>query len=830
MVRLRWALSLRWGWLAWVVGVALQLQQASLWPGYGYVVLGVAALSLLAWRGMRAHPGLAVCAGLGLLAFAVTGLHALQRSASIAPSLEGRDLDVVGRVQSMPQRQEAGWRFRFRLEQAWLAGEALPLPQQLPREVYLGWYAASAQEEGGLAVPAQQPLQAGDRWRLRVRLKAPHGQSNPRGFDYELWLWEQGVRATGYVRQGRGDPAPERLGTTWQHPVERLRQHVRDRLLARLEPSASGSLHAPGILAALVTGDQAALERNDWDVFRATGVSHLMSISGVHVTMLAWLTSLVVGWLWRRSALWGPGWVLRWPAPHVGALAGLLVAWLYALFSGWGVPAQRTVWMLAVVLGLRMTARDWHASMVWGLAAVVVVTLDPWAMLQPGFWLSFVAVGVLMATDTRQREVPAPRTVVGPSCTERVLAPVRPGMDWLGWPLGRLAGLLREQAVVTLALTPLTVLFFGQVSLVGLLANLVAIPWITLLVTPLALMGVLLPWAWDLAMALLQPLATLLSAMAAWPGANWQLTMPPWPLAVLALAGATALLLPWPWSWRLWGVPLLWPALVWTSPRPHEGAFELLVADVGQGNAVLVRTASHSLLYDAGPRYSPESDAGHRVLVPLLAQSGERLDVLMLSHRDSDHTGGAQAVLAMQPQALLWSSLEPAHPLLAGRDSRPCAVGQRWVWDGVVFEVLHPMAEYAGLGRKSNALSCVLHIRAGQGSALLAGDIEAPQEREWLARGVPMVDFWLVPHHGSKTSSSPPLLQALQPKLAFAQAGYRNRFGHPAALVQARYREMGIPWFDSAHCGAAVWRSDAPGQLHCERVQGQRYWHHQPKP
>jgi competence protein ComEC len=261
------------------------------------------------------------------------------------------------------------------------------------------------------------------------------------------------------------------------------------------------------------------------------------------------------------------------------------------------------------------------------------------------------------------------------------------------------------------------------------------------------------------------------------------------------------------------------------------GTYELLITDVGQGNAVLVRTAHHSLLYDAGPRYSAESDAGHRVLVPLLAQSAERLDVLMLSHRDSDHTGGAAAVMAMQPQARLLSSLEGSHPLLAmTTEPTRCTQGQTWDWDGVRFEVLHPPAEWAGrdAAPKPNALSCVLRISTGQHAALLAGDIEAPQELALVARGLAPVDLLLVPHHGSKTSSTPEFLQALHPKLALVQAAYRNRFGHPALPVVARYAGMQIRLIDSVHCGAATWRSDAPEHVVCERERSRRYWHHMP--
>jgi competence protein ComEC len=819
----------------------LQLQQETLWTLSAYAALACLACGV-GWWGLRQQPtfwprtpalwGVLVC-----LSFAVTGCHALSRSLAIDPALEGQDLDVVGVVQAMPQRQDVGWRFRFRIEQAWRVDKsgqsrAIDLDTELPSQVYLGWYGQDGTQDSGWNLSAlPEPVKAGERWRLRVRLKAPHGHLNPRGFDYELWLWEQGIRATGYVRTSAKDPPPVRLASTWAHPIEAWRQSVRDRLLAHLSPVGSDAEAAKraGVLAALVTGDQAAIDRSDWDVFRATGVSHLMSISGLHVTLFAWLASGWVAWAWRRPALWGFQGALRWPAPQVGALSGLLLAGFYALFSGWGVPAQRTLLMLCVVVVLRLSARQWHGALVWLTACAVVLTWDPWALLQPGFWLSFVAVGVLMASDPVQ-----PIHALPSGLWQRWLVSKLP--VWGVFALGRAAALVREQAVVTLALAPLTLLFFGQVSLVGLLANLLAIPWVTLLVTPLALLGVLWSDAWQLASWALQPMTGMLGWMATWPMASVSTAMPPWGLAVLALAGALVCVMRWPMSWKWMGLPLLWPVLFWTHPRPAPGTFELLAADVGQGNAVLVRTATHSLLYDAGPRHSAESDAGHRVLVPLLAQMGERIDTLMLSHRDSDHTGGAAAVLAMQAQAALWSSMEDTHPLHALRPAwTRCEAGQSWVWDGVRFEVLHPPPpQVLPKTPKPNEVSCVLRIGGVQastpgspkGTALLTGDIEAPQELALVQAGLGTVDVLLVPHHGSKTSSSEVFLETLRPSWALLQAGYRNRYGHPAPSVMARYQTLGIDVVESTRCGAATWRSDAPDQMQCERALRQRYWHH----
>ena len=661
-----------------------------------------------------------------------------------------------------------------------------------------------------------------ERWQMTVRLKAPHGNSNPHGFDYELWLWEQGIQATGYVRAGPHDAPPRKLSGHWRYPVERARQSVREAIYERVE-----NRQLAGVLAALVVGDQNAIERVDWDVFRATGVAHLMSISGLHITMFAWVASLLVAGLWRRSARLTPRLCLALPAGSAGALGGLLLAALYALFSGWGVPAQRTIWMLATVVLLRQSGRQWPWPQVWLMAMAVVVALDPWALMQAGFWLSFVAVGVLFATDSGAngaRQAGAKGQFDSKSTVSPWFLPW-----WLAKPASGLLRSAREQWIVTLALTPLSLLLFNQVSLVGLLANAVAIPWVTLLVTPLAMLGVLYAPIWNAAAWTVGLLALFLQWLAGWPLASVSVAAAPVWCAVAGVLGGGLIAMRLPLHWRALGIPLLLPVLLWQPAQVEPGQFELLAADIGQGNAVLVRTARHTLLYDAGPRFSRESDAGNRVLVPLLRALGERIDMLMLSHRDSDHVGGAAAVLAMQPQASLLSSIEDAHELQSLRKSTRCMAGQRWVWDGVAFEVLHPAASDYQRDQKSNAMSCVLRVSNGARTALLAGDIEAPQERRLVADEPARLkaDFLLVPHHGSKTSSSAAFLDAVQPPLALAQAGYRNRFGHPVASVVSRYDERGIRLIRSAQCGAAGWQSLKPAQVSCQREIGQRYWNHQ---
>jgi competence protein ComEC len=278
---------------------------------------------------------------------------------------------------------------------------------------------------------------------------------------------------------------------------------------------------------------------------------------------------------------------------------------------------------------------------------------------------------------------------------------------------------------------------------------------------------------------------------------------------------------------RCFGLALVLPVLSWQTPRPAHGNFELIAADMGQGHAVLVRTATHSLLYDTGPRYSAETDAGQRVLVPLLRALGERLDRIVISHQDSDHSGGAPAVMAMQPQADVLTSISQLHPLQQLRAMQRCERGQSWIWDGVQFEVLHPSVSDYERNLKPNALSCVLRVSTAQRAALLVGDIEAAQEKS-LTDSLQAVraDWLLVPHHGSATSSTQEFLDAVQPNVAVVQAGYRNRFGHPRPDVMQRYNDLGVLVVQTPRCGASTWRSEQPNLVQCERNQRQRYWQH----
>ena len=815
-MRLVWGPALRGCLLAggWFAGLALHLRQPALWPdGQAWALAGAAlALALAAGR-WRHHAAaallLALCAA--AIGFATTSLRASQAlRAGLPPALEGVDLVVTGVVAELPRADLIGTRFVLATESALLHGAPVVVPPRLS----LGWY-RGPDGDTLLSGPAED-VRAGQRWRLPVRLRRPHGSVNPHGFDLELWMFERGLGASGSVR-ARADAPALKLADDAGAPVQRLRQTLRDALQRQVDDPA-----AAGVLAALLIGDQAAIDRSGWELYRITGVAHLMSISGLHVTMFAWLAGGVMGWLWRRH----PRLPLLLPAPQAARWGGLTAAAAYALLAGWGVPAQRTVGMIAVVVVLRGAGVRWPLAGVLGAAALAVTVADPWALLQPGFWLSFVAVALLVASEPAQRPVPAARC-----WRDAALQVVRAG--------------LRTQAVATVGLAPLTLVFFQQISLVGFVANLGAIPLVTLLVVPLAMGGVLLPPLWSVAAALVQGLTTALQGLAGLPLALWSAAVaPPWAVACGLLAGALAVL-PLPWRLRLLALPLALPLLVPPVDRPAAGQFELVVADVGQGTAVLVRTQRHLLVYDTGPAYTPEVDAGSRVLLPLLRGRGEtRVDLLMLSHRDSDHVGGAASLLAGVPVSALSSSLADEHPLRQAADERglphrPCAAGQRWWWDGVAFAVLHPGPGAPAPGQKPNALSCVLRVQAADGaSALLTGDIEAPQEAALLQRHADALrsDVLLVPHHGSKTSSTAAFLDAVAPGAAVVQAAYRSRFGHPAPPVLARYAERGIHVRRSDRCGAWTWLAArppadaaAPVAGLCARDVARRYWHHRPQ-
>ena len=780
---------------AYVLG-DLVLQQHAVLPGWQvFAACGAAAAALggaaLACRrrntaaGRRGALALA-CAAALLLGYTYSGACAAWRLAdALATADEGRDVRVRGVIASLPAFFDGGTRFTARIEQVVGAADG-GAAFAVPRQVALSWYGA-----GPAGVP---PLLPAQRWEWTVRLHRPQGTVNPAGFDAEAWLFEQDIRAQGSVRGGPHDAPPRLLAErVWQ--FDPLVDRARAALRARLQELLQGRRHA-SVIIALVMGDQGGIAEDDWALFNRTGISHLVSISGLHITMIGALAAVLAGAAWRRSAA-----LLRIATvPVARAVAAIGGALAYCLLAGWGVPAQRTVLMLGVVaLGQCLRGRPGSAAILaW--AAALVCAWDPWAMLASGFWLSFGAVACIFLV-TSGRLVAAP-----------------------GWRAA-LREAVRIQAAITVGQVPLTLAIFGQVSLVAPIANALAIPLVSYLVAPLALAGAALAAcgavAAPLAGALLVGaervfglLATVLQVLAS---AHWSwfaLPLPPtWTLAV-AGAGCAWLLAPPGWPLRALGICGLLPLFVWPVERPGPGELWVSALDVGQGMSIVLESADRVVVFDAGPRYSPEADAGNRVIVPYLRARGlRRVDALIVSHPDIDHAGGALSLLRALPVDRVWTSVEPGHRLLGDTVARTrCEAGQQLDLGELRLEMLHPTgALYAQPRASTNARSCVVLASLGAQRVLLTGDIPAQQEARLLERAAAQarslrVALLVAPHHGSHSSSSEALIAATAPRWVSMQVGYRNHYGHPHAEVLERYRAHRVSIERSDQQGAVQWR------------------------
>lgn len=662
----------------------------------------------------------------------------------------------------------------------WLEGRVVGLPEQgeqrvrfdladplsrragLPQRLRLGW------QDG-------PPVMSGERWRLAVSLKRPDGLLNPHAADAQAMLLARGIGALGSVKAG------ERLAPA----TGAWRDALRQRLLA-VDTQGRGPA-----LAALVLGDGGSLPRHDWDILQATGTVHLLVISGQHIGLLAGLVYAGVAGLVRL------GW---WPrrTPWLPWACGLAFAAAlgYGLLAGFQVPVQRACVMLGVVLLWRLRYR--HLGVTWPLliALDVVLLANPLASLLPGFWLSFAAVAVLILVFSGR---------------------LGAWSAWWAWG--------RAQWCIAIGLLPLLIALSLPVSLSAPLANLLAVPWLSMLVLPLALLGsalLALPFVGEsllwLAGAALEGLFLLLGALAAWQPAWTAPALSPWMWGLVAI-GALLLLLPSGLPMRVLGWPLL--LLAGFSPREPlaSGQAEVWQLDVGQGQAFVLRTRQHAMLYDAGPA-SGQVDLGARVVLPALRRLGiERLDLMLISHAHADHAGGALAVQGGLPVGRVIAGEPQSLPLALGAVA--CRGGDAWEWDGVRFSLW----QWAGADpQDSNQHSCVLRVEASGETLLLAGDIDRDAERAWLSGSqAGPIDWLQAPHHGSRTSSSMALLRALAPRGVLISRGRHNGFGHPSPVVMARYAALDIAVYDSALLGAVRLRLGSFGEPWSVGQQ-RRFW------
>lgn len=701
-----------------------------------------------------------------------------QMDRQLPPELQGTPLEVRGHAVSLPETNHRYTRFDFEVSD--MHGPNGRVPGS-PGRIRLNWYR-----------PYPEIL-PGNPMRLTVKLKRPHGYRNPGGFDYEGWLFRNAIQARGYVVNGGAEKS---AGSEPVLSIHRWRHRIRE----KLEPVVR-HLDNPALIKALALGDRTDVDRLQWRVLNRTGTNHLLAISGLHIGLVAAIAFFLTVWLWPlagRTALWLP-------APHVAALVSLVAAAGYAMLAGFTVPTRRALVMIATLLLARILYRPVSRRTGFCLALLAVLILDPFAVLSPGFWLSFFAVAIILLA---------------------LSSPLQPA--------GKMGRFARIQWFLFLGLGPLLAFWFHQIPTLSILANSLAIPWISLVGVPPVLSG-------SLALAIYTPLAEFLlvlgdrSLTLIWRCLEWLAGMDAGvrvlpqtaiPSLLAALAGAGLLLLPraipGKWTGVFWFLPLLFPR---TDP-PEPGTFRFTLLDVGQGLAAVVQTRNHVLTYDTGPAYGPDFNTGWAVVAPFLRHAGiARVDFHIQSHSDNDHLGGLEDLLAAVPvdTILYGERLSVNHSRV-----RQCLAGEEWEWDGVRFRILHPPADSPLRG---NDRSCVLRVSAGGPSVLLTGDIERRGEQSLLELNGERLGATILvaPHHGSMTSSGEAFVRAVSPRYVLFSAGYLNRYGFPKQAIIERYRDAGAVLFDTAASGAIEFRVAEEGiDISSYREESRRFWHNRP--
>jgi competence protein ComEC len=754
--------------ISFVVGATL-LHQLPTLPSAWWLIVCI-PLPLF-WRKRQYRPLIALLFGAGWTLLSVSS----QLQHRLPSEYQGKDLFLEAVISSLPKRQGRLVRFQAQVNQLQDSqGNQIDLSQLL-----LSWYGP------------HETLRIGDTWRFKVRLKRPRGIQNPAGADHERWLFSQGIQAKGYVKKWQGNALLEsRITQAW---MDRLRQLIASQLDRLIQQPSAASL-----LKALAIGDKRGFGTSEWRVFSATGTNHLVAISGLHIGIVAGWLLFIGQWLWRRSERL----TLAVPALKAGSVMALIGALIYAGLAGFSLPTQRALLMLLTTLGSFILGQRILPGRSLLLAMFLVVLLDPLATLSAGFWLSFIAVAVILF-----------------SVDGRILS-------WTGW-----RQMVRVQWFVTLGLIPVLLLFFGQASLISLLVNLIMVPWFTLILVPMVLFGLpllLLPmvpgWWFGLLGWLTAHTYQLLVWFATLPYAVFSLPEAAWWIWLVAMLGFLLLMFPAGIPGRGLAIWLIAPLFLIKPTRPAHGELWFTLLDVGQGLSCIIETKDHLLVYDTGPAYASGFNTADSVLIPYLRSRGYgRIDRLVLSNGDSDHAGGYDAL----NQAIQIDDVLAGEPENLPR-VRACKAGESWLWDGIAFKVLHPGR--AERYKRANDRSCVVQVTLGEWHILLPGDIEGQAEGSLLARYATDVqsDIVVAPHHGSATSSTQPFVSAVDPDWVLVSSSYRNSYGFPKDEVVKRWRDQGATILNTAETGAMQFRiSREQPELapRFYRQRNSRYWH-----
>lgn len=666
-------------------------------------------------------------------------------------NLVGKNIIVTGYVSSLPVNKMEYSKFRFTTETIARASQQTNL--------LLSWYGKE-----------RLHVAAGEKWQFLVKLKRPHGMLNPGGFDYEKYLWQQHIRATGYVTASIANRQIVLANPPVRHIILSWRQKIADKINCVLQQQPLLSM-----INALVLGDQSGINKEQWSIFRDTGTSYLMAIAGLHICLAAGVVFVLVQFLWCRSqrlALWLP-------AKKAAALFGLIAAIIYSLLSGFSIPTQRALIMLTMfTLGLLLQRNTnvWH---VLCMALLAILLFDPLSVLSIGFWLSFIAVVIIFY-------VTSGRLQLSHVCWRKYT---------------------RMQGAITLGLAPFTLLFFSQASITTFVANIFALPGVCLVVVPLGLLGSLLlllcvgfgKYILLLAEKIMELVWYGLQWLSLYPQFNWQHSVFAWWQLALAIVGLFLLLAPRGVYGKCAGVIWFCPLLFCVPPQPRFGEIWFSMLDVGEGLATVIQTQQHILIYDTGPKFA-DSDVGENIVVPFLQHVGvTHVDTMVISHGDDDHSGGAASILRLVTVDKIITSIPEKFPQVLAQN---CYAGQAWQWDGINFRMLYPPQGEPYGGNKS---SCVMRIDNGKQSILLPGDIESGQEKKLLQqvdKGLLESSILVAPHHGSGTSSTPDFVSAVNAKYVLFSAGYANRFHFPSAEVLVRYQQQGTKILQTSDSGA----------------------------